>query len=303
MLLLRLIKRNILVYVRDRSNVFFSLLSMLIIIGLMVVFLGKMNTDGVVDLLNQYGGARDAAADRSNAEQLVMLWTLAGIVVVNSVTITLSMVGIMVEDEAQKRLSSFFVAPVKRGIFVLSYVLAAFIMGVIMCVLTVVIGEAYIGLTGGILLSAAALGNIFLYIILNVFTSATMVFLLANFIHSQSSFGAVSTIIGTLVGFLAGIYLPLGMLPEKIQSVLRCFPLLHGCSFMRSVFTEDIVSTTFSNCPPEMITKYKEYMGITILYQDKVLPETFQVAFMVISGIIFIGIAAVLQRKRNVMSR
>ncbi len=65
MLLLRLIKRNILVYSRDRSNIFFSLLSMLIIIGLMVVFLGKMNADNVVNLLNEYGGTRDAAADRA----------------------------------------------------------------------------------------------------------------------------------------------------------------------------------------------------------------------------------------------
>ncbi len=303
MLILRLIKRNILVYVRDRSNVFFSLLSAMIIIGLMVVFLGKMNADGVVDLLKQYGGTRDALADRTHAEQLVMLWTLAGIVVVNSVTISLSMVGIMIEDEAQKRLSSFFVTPVKRGVFVLSYISAAFIMGIIMCVLTVVIGEAYICSTGGTILSAAALGKIFLYIVLNVFTSATMVFLIANFVHSQSAFSAVSTLIGTLVGFLAGIYLPMGMLPEKVQSVLRWFPLLHGCSFMRSVFTEDILNTTFSNCPSEMISGYREYMGITILYQDKAMSGTFQVAFMVISGIIFIGIAAILQRKRNVMSR
>lgn len=303
MILLRLIKRNILVYVRDRSNVFFSLLSMLIIIGLMVVFLGKMNADEVVNLLKQYGGTRDAAADREHAEQLVILWTLAGIVVVNSITITLSMVGIMVEDEAEKRLSSFFVAPVKRGVFVLSYVFAAFIMGIIMCVLTVVIGEAYIGLTGGTILSAATLGKVLLYILINVFTSATMVFLIANFIHSQSAFGAVSTIIGTLVGFLAGIYLPMGMLPDKVQNVLKCFPLLHGCSLMRAIFTEDILKTTFTDCPPELISGYKEYMGITILFQDKTADPTFQMAFMLISGIIFIGIAAILQRKRNVMSR
>jgi multidrug/hemolysin transport system permease protein len=172
-----------------------------------------------------------------------------------------------------------------------------------MCVLTVVVGEAYIGLTGGMLLSAAELGKVLLYIIINVFASATMVFLIANFVHSQSAFGAVSTIIGTLVGFLAGIYLPIGMLPEKVQNVLKCFPLFHGCSFMRSVFTEDILSTTFSNCPAQMISEYKEYMGITILFQDKTVYSTFQMAFMLISGIIFIGIAAILQRKRNVMSR
>ncbi len=303
MLLFRLIKRNILVYCRDRSNIFFSLLSMLIIIGLMVVFLGKMNADSVVDLLSQYGGERDTALDRSNAEQLVMLWTLAGIVVVNSITITLSMVGIMVEDEAQKRLSSFFVAPVSRWIFVFSYVIAAIIMGIIMCTLTVVIGVTYIVTTGGSMISLAVIGKVFLYIVLNVFTSAAMVFLIANFIHSQSAFGGLSTIIGTLVGFLAGIYLPLGMLPERLQNVLKCFPLLHGCSFMRDMLTKDILAKTFAGFPEELISGYKEAMGISIMHEGELVSVTFQVAFLVISGIIFIGIAALLQSKRNVMNR
>ena len=303
MLLIRLIKRNILVYCRDRSNIFFSFLSMLIIIGLMVVFLGKMNADNVVDLLSRYGGERDIALDRANAEQLVMLWTLAGIVVVNSITITLSMVGIMVEDEAQKRLSSFYVAPVSRPMFVFSYVIAAIIMGIIMCTLTVVIGVAYIVISGGTMISLAVITKVFLYIVLNVFTSATMVFLIANFVHSQSAFGGLSTIIGTLVGFLAGIYLPLGMLPDKLQNVLKCFPLLHGCSFMRELLTKDILSKTFVGCPEELVSGYKEAMGISVMYGGEVVSATFQVAFLVISGIIFIGIAALLQGKRNVMSR
>ncbi len=303
MLMLRLIKRNILVYIRDRSNVFFSLLSMLIIIGLMVVFLGKMNADSVVNLLNQYGGQRDTALDRTNAQQLVMMWTLAGIVVVNSITITLSMVGIMVEDEAQKRLSSFYVTPVNRGIFILSYILAAIIMGIIMCSLTVILGAAYIGLSGGMILSAEAMGLTFLYIILNVFASASMVFLIANFVHSQSAFAGASTIIGTLAGFLAAIYLPMGMLPERVQTVLKCFPLLYGSSLMREVFTKQLLKETFLNCPDELISSYKEYMGITLLYNGEGVSDTLQVAILVISGIIFIGIAAALQRKRNVMSR
>lgn len=303
MLLLRLIKRNILVYIRDRSNIFFSLLSMLIIIGLMVIFLGKMNADGVVDLLGQYGGIRDAELDRANAEQLVIMWTLAGIVVVNSITITLAMVGIMVEDEVHKKLSSFYVSPINRGIFVIAYVIAAVIMGIIMCIATVVIGEAYIGITGGEVFSAAQFGDIFLKIIIIVFSSSTMVFLLANFVHSQSAFSGLSTIVGTLVGFLSAIYLPMGMLPEKVQLVLKCMPMLYASSFMRETFTTDIINTTFAGLPSEALEGYKEYMGITISWSDKVVGDNFKLAFLIISGIIFIVIAAVLQRKRNVMSR
>lgn len=303
MLLLRLVKRNILVYIRDKSNIFFSLLSMIIIIGLMVVFLGKMNADGVVDLLNKYGGTRDTVVDRHNADQLVLLWTLGGIVVVNSVTITLSMIGIMVEDEVEKKLSSFYVSPVNRIIFVLGYVLAAIIMAVIMCVFTVILGEGYFILMGGSLLTITQLIKIVIYILLNVFTSSCLVFLILNFVHTQSALSGLGTIIGTLVGFMSAIYLPMGMLPLKVQSVLKGFPMVYGSSFLRDIFTSDIIIETFSNCPNRVIDEYKEYMGITLTHNNEIISDKFKIAFMVISGIIFIGISAILQRNRNVMKR
>lgn len=302
MLLYRLIKRNILVYIRDKSSIFFSLLSMLIIIGLMVVFLGKMNADGIIEIINKYGSNRDALLDRANAEELITLWTLSGIVVVNSITITLAMVGIMVEDEAQKRLSSFYVSPINRGIFVMGYVIAAIIMGIIMCSLTVFIGGVYIWYAYGTLLSAP-LGEILLYIILNVFFSASMVFFIVNFIHSVSAFGGLSTIIGTLVGFLAAIYLPMGMLSEKVQSVLKFFPLLHGCSLMRNAFTNEIAAKTFQGLPEEVLEGYKKYMGMTITVHDTIIDDKFKILILVISGILFLCLSAFLQRKRNVMAR
>lgn len=127
-----LTKRNSLVYLRDRRAVFFSILSMLIVLGLMVIFLGSMNSRDLVELLAQYGSARDAAQDEENARALIQMWTLAGILVVNSVTVTLTVIGTMVQDEEQSRLASFYVTPVKRGKLVLGYVLAAWLTGAVM---------------------------------------------------------------------------------------------------------------------------------------------------------------------------
>ena len=64
---LNLTERNCLVFLRDRSAVFFSLLSMLIVLMLMGVFLANMNVESVTGLLEQYGGIRDAALDKENA--------------------------------------------------------------------------------------------------------------------------------------------------------------------------------------------------------------------------------------------
>ncbi len=74
-------KRNMLLYIRDYVSVFFSVLSMLIVLALMVIFLGSMNSENVVSALAASGGVRDTAADERNAAWLIQMWTLAGILV------------------------------------------------------------------------------------------------------------------------------------------------------------------------------------------------------------------------------
>ena len=119
-----LVKRNALIYLRDRAAVFFSRLSMFIVLGLMAIFLGKMNSDDLVAILARFG-ERDTAADEKNASYLVQLWTMAGILVVNSVTITLTVLGAMVRDETRHRIVAFYVSPVKRIKLSLGYILTA----------------------------------------------------------------------------------------------------------------------------------------------------------------------------------
>lgn len=303
MCLIRLIKRNILVYTRDRANVFFSLLSMIIVIGLMALFLGNMNIENILCLLQEYGGVRDSATDRENARNLVVLWSVAGIIVVNSVTVTLTMIGIMVEDRDLKRLPSFFVSPISRTIFVIAYILAAFVVGMIMCTLTFILAQIIIIVLGGTFLPLLQIVKILLLIAVNVFCFAALGLLMSVFVHSRSAFSGLSTIVGTLVGFLAAIYLPLGALPSGIQKALKCFPLLHGSSLMRKVFTESAISSTFRNCPEQLIREYSEFMGITIHWNNSSLSSAYMVSILLICGIISIGISALMLRKSNTLDR
>lgn len=295
-----LVKRNILLYVRDRSAVFFSLLSMLIVIGLMVVFLGNMNSDNIIDILNQYGGVRDSAADRAHAVHFVQMWTLAGILVVNAVTVTMMMLGFMIQDEEEHKLASFYTAPVSRLKVALGYIIAAMIVGIGICVLTLVIGGGYIGISSGEFLTVSETIGILGLIVLNVFVSACMMFLIAIFVHSMSAWNGINTIVGTLIGFVGGIYLPMGMLPEGVQNILKCFPALHGTAMMREICTKRVLEKTFSGFSPEVIEGCKEMMGITIKMGDSQVPVLGQVAFLLGCGIITIIISVLIFKKHKV---
>lgn len=274
-----LAKRNSLVYLRDRRAVFFSILSMLIVLGLMVIFLGGMNSRNLVEILEQYGGTRDAAQDEDNARALIQMWTLAGILVVNSVTVTLTVIGIMVQDEEQNRLASFYVTPIKRGKLVLGYVLAAWLTGAVMSILTLAVGEIYMVSQGWGLLPVSVLAAMCGMILLNTFMYASLGYLLALFIHSYSAWGGMLTIVGTLVGFAGGIYLPMSAFSERLQTVLKCLPVLQGISMMRRVCLEEITDTTFQGMPPVAVEMFQEEMGITLTAGKRLFPSARSVPF------------------------
>lgn len=298
-----LLKRNILLYIRDYVSVFFSVLSMLIVLALMVIFLGEMNSDNVVDALAQLGGVRDTVTDEKNAAYLIQMWTLAGILEVNAVTITLTVMGAMVQDEAKNRLASFYTAPVKRIKIALGYILSSWMIGTGMCVLTLALGEIYMALCHHPLLTAADFAGLFGMIVLNTFVYASLSYLLALFIHSESAWSSIFTIVGTLVGFVGAIYLPMSMLPDGVGKVLKCLPVLHGAAMMRKICTNDAVSRTFAGLPKAAGDAFREQMGVTVFIDGKEISLQSQILFLLACAIIAIAVSGWISRGRKLKDR
>ena len=301
--ILYLTKRNSLIYMRDKKAVFFSVLSMLIVLGLMVIFLGSMNSQDLLLLLERYGGERNEAQDRINVEHLIQLWILSGILIVNSVTVTLTVIGTMVQDEEQSRLASFYVAPVKRGKLVLGYVLAAWFTGAGLSILTLIAGELYMVFSGKGLLPVSTLMVMCGMIFLNTFVYASIGYLLALFIHSYSAWGGMLTIVGTLVGFAGGIYLPLSSFSERIQTVLKCLPVLQGVSMMRKVCLEEVTEITFEGMPSQAVEIFQERMGVTLTAGERLISLGEQFSILAFYGIIAIMIAVFLNKRRKLKDR
>lgn len=75
--------------------------------------------------------------------------------------------------------------------------------------------------------------------------------------------------IGTLVGFLGGIYIPIGALSEVIGNMMKCTPIIYGTAMFRRVMTQEIVNTTFQGIPEEVVSEYCTAMGISLEIFDK----------------------------------
>lgn len=292
-----LLLRNMKIFLRDRGAVFFSLLSMLIVLALMLLFLGSMNSDTIVGLLETYGGVRDAEADRVNADHLVLVWALAGILLVNCVTVTMTVMGNLIHDEEEGKLASFYIAPVSRARITLGYILSAWIIGTGMSLVTLLLGNLLlIGKGGGIpaktclMLAGMILANSFLY--------AAFSYLLTLFVHSSGAWNGLLTVCGTLVGFLGGIYLSMEMLPKKVSAAMKALPVLHGASMMRRVSVQEALTETFLGLPSEVMEGYSEGMGITVSVNGEILSVSMQLLFVVLLGIGITVLSALISMRR-----
>lgn len=198
-------------YTRDKGALFFSLLSALIVICLMIFFLGDMNIDGLVEMLDtlSYGEYEE---NKKNAELLVLAWTCAGILSINAVTVSLAVYYGMIKDRVNGRLNAIYTTPISRLKIALSYIAAAWMVSVFVCVLTMVITEIYGLISGMEPYTIIEHLELLAMILVNSFDYAALMYSLALIAKSDGAWSGFGTVIGTLVGFLGGIYIPIGSL-------------------------------------------------------------------------------------------
>ena len=285
--LLTLTSRNLKQYFRDKGAVFFSLLSMFIVIVLMFFFMGDSNTDGIMEILNHYPD-RDPVQDQKNADLLILTWTCAGMVSINAVTVTLSSLSYMIKDRENGKLSSIYTTPVSRLVIALSNVLAAWISSVIICTATLVVSELYAVSQGLTPFSFCAHLRMLGYIAANSFTYATLMFLAASLVKSSGAWGGIGTIIGTLVGFLGGIYLSIGEASASIAAIIKSTPVIYGTALFRGEMTASIAQTTFSGLPSEVLTGFNRAVGTELTIGNHVLTAPEELAVLLVCGTVFL---------------
>jgi ABC-2 type transporter. len=247
-----LVQRNLKLYFRDRASVFFSLMSVLITFGLYVFFLGDNYIQGHDDL--------------PGVKYLMDSWIMAGILAITGMSTTLAALGTMVDDRSHKITNDFYASPVSRARLAGGYLLSALVIGVIMSIITFFIAELYIAARGGALLSIGGMLRVLAVIPLSVVSSGSMVFFMVLFFKSQNAFGTASTIIGTLIGFLTGIYLPIGSLNSTLQFLIKIFPVSYAGSLFRRVMMEQAIAQSFASAPPGAADSFEKYMGVTYAF-------------------------------------
>ncbi|MBJ8326163.1 ABC transporter permease [Streptococcus pacificus] len=240
-----LVKRHIVLYFSNKMRVIFSILGALIGYGLYFLFLRD-------NLLEAFTSLPDA-------NQILDLWMMGGVLATAAISTTLSAVSRFVYDRERQVMADLLLTEVGLWRLQFSYFLSATLIGVLMQVLISFLSLTTLYLQYQLLLSLPQLLILFLAICLTSLVCSLMAMLLLYFIKKSSTLEVLGNIVGTLAGFLTGSYISIGVLPLVAQKVLTYTPAIYLSSLYRQIFLDN----RFDGLTQSM----REFLGIGVNWQ------------------------------------
>lgn len=278
-------KRNLKIYLRDRWAVFFSLLGVLVVFALYILFLGDVYKADLGEI--------------EEAGEIMNNWVMAGVLAITSFTTTLGMLQTVVRDKDNRIEKDFYAAPVKRVQLAGGYFLAAYGVGIVMTLIAFGLAEIYIVAEGGEGIPLSSLPAMFLLIALTVLMNTSISLFLSSLFKSVSAYGTVQTIMGTLIGFLTGIYLPIGMLIGAVQWVVKIFPVSHAAVLFRNLMMQRSMNAAFEGVPEEIVLEVKENLGVLFFAGGKEIGLWVSILVMAVTTVLFFALTSFrLSKKR-----
>ncbi|RSK16642.1 ABC-2 type transporter [Streptococcus oralis] len=262
--MLALLKRNFILYFRNRSGVFFSLLGALISFLLYIIFLQKNLTDSWSQL--------------PNSTNLLNNWLMGGTLAVTGITTSFTALKQMVQDRENQVDQDLFLTDLGNWGLQASYLISSIVISFVMQMFMYAVMSFYFKESPVI----SHLPEIALIMLLSSLISSLVNVLLIYRFQSVDSLGKLATIVGTASGFLVGTYVPIGVLPDFAQIIMKCTPTTYIASLYRQVLMKEPLETTFTG-NSGLLQEFQEKMGIQINWQELLTKEETYFIVVIIS--------------------
>ena len=262
--MLALLKRNFILYFRNRSGVFFSLLGALISFLLYIIFLQKNLTDAWPQLPDN--------------TKLLNNWLMGGTLAVTGITTSFTALTQMVQDRENQVDQDLFLTDLGSWGLQVSYLISSIIISFVMQVFMFAVMSLYFRESPVI----SYLPEITLIMLLSSLLSSVVNILLIYRFQSVDSLGKLATIVGTSSGFLVGTYVPIGVLPDFAQIIMKCTPATYIASLYRQILMKEHLETAFTG-NSRLLKEFQAKMGIQINWQELLTKEETYFIVVIIS--------------------
>lgn len=255
----QLTSRNWKIFVKDRANVFFALLAPLIVLALYVLFLGRVQVDGLLAALEETGASSAGAAGAVQA--FCDSWMLVGVVASAAITVPLCACGIMIQDKSRGIAADLLASPIPRWLPAVSYFCAVVFAGLIIGGIVLGICFIWLAASGSWFLTAADVFGCIGTLVLSVFSSSTLLVFIVGFFRSQGAFTGLNVILGTVVGFLIGAYMPISYFPAAVQYCTLFIPGTYSAGLFRNLMMRGALENVARSLPAPVGEAFAEALA------------------------------------------
>lgn len=284
--LYRMTVRNVKIYLKDRMSVFFSLIAPLIVMGLYILFLGRIQVDAVNSVLEQAGVSLDASAVKAFCDA----WMLTGMMATACITVALCSAAVIIQDKRRGIVADTAASPVPKWIPTAAYFVSTFLATVAICLIALCVAFIYLAAAQLWYLSFLDVLGLIGTVLLSALSSTMVVILIASFVKTESAFSGVNIIMGTTIGFLIGAYMPITMFPKAVQYFTLFIPGSYSAGLFRHFFLGGVLADMGTVLPAQLVESLSAAYSVKLDFFGLTMNAGVMAAVLAGTVLLFAGI-------------
>ena len=243
------IKRQIALYFNNKASVFFSLMGAWIAFALYVIFLQK--------------NMLEAWSTVPNPEVMLDQWVMGGVLAVTGVTTTWTGLSRLIKDKENHQFDDFLLTGVSPFSLHVGYLISASMIGLIMQIIMYSVMNAYFYWQDGLVLEMNQFPALLGLMVLNSLLGSSLGLIGAQCFKTLEAAERLAIIIGSGSGFLVGVYMPIGGLPDFAQVLIKWTPAAYVAAAFRQILMADSLDQRTVRG-----MDVKEYLGVGLKWQE-----------------------------------
>ena len=242
-------KRQIALYFSNKASVFFSLMGAWIAFALYIIFLQK--------------NMLEAWSTVPNPELVLDKWVMGGTLAVTGVTTTWTGVSRLIKDKENHQFDDFLLTGISPFSLHVGYFISASMIGFIMQIIMYGIMSTYFYWQDGLALEMNQFPALLGLMLLSSLLGSSLGLIGAQCFKTLEAAERFAIIIGTTSGFLVGVYMPIGGLPDFAQTIIKWTPAAYVAAAFRQILLVDSLDQW---AVPGM--DVKEYLGVGLKWDE-----------------------------------
>ena len=173
----------------------------------------------------------------------------------------------------------------------------AVLIGLFMSVLLFLISAVYILHQYRIQLANGQGVSLLLLFLLITLSNSALVLLVVSFLKSSNALASCCTILGALIGFLTGIYIPMGNLPEGVKTIIKVFPVSHAVVLLRQLLMEPLIDEKLNGLDGYRAQGFMQYLGVQYVWEGNIVTKKESIIILVTTAIFFFVLSIFKEQK------